>query len=262
MKLAILPFFLLLSLNVFSEKVYFINIKDGDVLKSPFLIQFGLRGKGVAPAGVDVTNTGHHHLLINVDEVDYNLPIPSSDQHLHFGLGQTETNLELPSGKHSLQLVLGDKYHIPHKPPLMSEKIQIDYNFAIDNDFSTFEKNSVDLKFSVNNLITNFGFSEENGEMGDSNVLSNTTLYKFDDNNYLSFGTRRNRKINLTEYYDLVYEYKNDCLTAGIKYRKTYYSDRDAKPTEDLLLTLTLFPLVTLEQDVEQNFYRENDLFN
>ena len=125
MKLAILPFFLLLSLNVFSEKVYFINIKDGDVLKSPFLIQFGLRGKGVAPAGVDVTNTGHHHLLINVDEVDYNLHIPSSDQHLHFGLGQTETNLELPSGKHSLQLVLGDKYHIPHKPPLMSEKIQI-----------------------------------------------------------------------------------------------------------------------------------------
>ena len=125
MKLAILPFFLLLSLNVFSEKVYFINIKDGDVLKSPFLIQFGLRGKGVAPAGVDVTNTGHHHLLINVDEVDYNLPIPSSDQHLHFGLGQTETNLELSSGKHSLQLVLGDKYHIPHKPPLMSEKIQI-----------------------------------------------------------------------------------------------------------------------------------------
>ena len=125
MKLAILPFFLLLSLNVFSEKVYFINIKDGDVLKSPFLIQFGLRGMGVAPAGVDVTNTGHHHLLINVDEVDYNLPIPSSDQHLHFGLGQTETNLELPSGKHSLQLVLGDKYHIPHKPPLMSEKIQI-----------------------------------------------------------------------------------------------------------------------------------------
>ena len=125
MKLAILPFFLLLSLNVFSEKVYFINIKDGDVLKSPFLIQFGLRGKGVAPAGVDVTNTGHHHLLINVDEVDYNLPIPSSDQHLHFGLGQTETNLELPSGKHSLQLVLGDKYHIPHKPPLLSEKIQI-----------------------------------------------------------------------------------------------------------------------------------------
>ena len=98
--------------------------------------------------------------------------------------------------------------------------------------------------------------------MGDSNSVSNSTLLKIDDNNYLTFGTRRNRKLSLTEYYDLVYEYKNDCLTAGFKYRKTYYSDRDAKPTEDLLLTLTLFPLVTLEQNVEQRFYRENDLFN
>ena len=144
----------------------------------------------------------------------------------------------------------------------MSDKVQLDYNFAIDNDLSTFERNEIDLKFSVNNLITNFSFSETNGEMGDSNSISNSTLLKIDDNNYLTFETRRNRKISLTEYYDLVYEYKNDCLTAGFKYRKTYYSDRDAKPAEDLLLTLTLFPLVTLEQNVEQKFYRENDLFN
>ena len=113
------------SLNVFSEKVYFINIQDGDTLQSPFLIQFGLVGKGVAPAGVDRKNTGHHHLLINVDKIDYNMPIPSSAQHLHFGLGQTETNLDLPSGKHILQLVLGDKYHVPHQPPLMSQKIEV-----------------------------------------------------------------------------------------------------------------------------------------
>ena len=144
----------------------------------------------------------------------------------------------------------------------MSEKVQIDYNFAIDNDLTTFEKNSVNLKFSLNNIITEFNFNESNGEMGDSNVVSNKTLYKIDDNNYFTFETRRNRKISLTEYYDLVYEYKNDCLTAGVKYRKTYYSDRDAKPSEDLLLTLTLFPLVTLEQNVEQDFYRNNDLFN
>ena len=128
----------------------------------------------------------------------------------------------------------------------MSEKVQIDYNFAIDNDLTTFENNSVNLKFSLNNIITEFNFNESNGEMGDSNVVSNKTLYKIDDNNYFTFETRRNRKISLTEYYDLVYEYKNDCLTAGVKYRKTYYSDRDAKPSEDLLLTLTLFPLVTL----------------
>ena len=144
----------------------------------------------------------------------------------------------------------------------LNDKVQLGYNFAIDNDLSTFESNDINLKFSLNNLISNFSFSEKNGEMGDSNTISNSTLLKIDDNNYLTFETRRNRKISLTEYYDLVYEYKNDCLTAGFKYRKTYYSDRDAKPTEDLLLTLTLFPLVTLEQDVEQRFYRENDLFN
>ena len=132
----------------------------------------------------------------------------------------------------------------------MSDKVQVDYNFAIDNDLTTFESNQINLKFSLNNLITNFGFSEKNGEMGDSNSISNSTLFKMNDNNYFTFETRRNRKISLTEYYDLVYEYKNDCLTAGFKYRKTYYSDRDAKPTEDLLLTLTLFPLVTLEQNV------------
>tara|TARA_B100000927_G_scaffold226286_1_gene185985 strand:- start:354 stop:743 length:390 start_codon:yes stop_codon:yes gene_type:complete len=116
---------LLLSMNLFSDKVYFINLQNGDVLKSPFLIQFGLSGKGVAPAGVEIANTGHHHLLINVDELDFTKPIPSSKQHLHFGMGQTETFLNLPIGKHKLQLVLGDKYHIPHSPPLVSEIIEI-----------------------------------------------------------------------------------------------------------------------------------------
>jgi len=116
---------LLLSMNLYSDKVYFINLQNGDVLKSPFLIQFGLSGKGVAPAGVEIANTGHHHLLINVDELDFTEPIPSSKQHLHFGMGQTETSLNLPIGKHKLQLVLGDKYHIPHSPPLFSEIIEI-----------------------------------------------------------------------------------------------------------------------------------------
>ena len=110
MKLFLTTLLILVSINVFSEKVYFINLEDGDELKSPFLIQFGLSGKGIAPAGIDVDNTGHHHLLINQNEINYSMPIPSSDQHLHFGLGQTETMLNLPLGKHKLQLVLGDKY--------------------------------------------------------------------------------------------------------------------------------------------------------
>ena len=125
MKLFLTILLTLISINVFSEKVYFINLEDGDELKSPFLIQFGLSGKGIAPAGIDVDNTGHHHLLINQNEINYSMPIPSSDQHLHFGLGQTETMLNLPLGKHKLQLVLGDKYHIPHNPPLVSEIIEI-----------------------------------------------------------------------------------------------------------------------------------------
>ena len=125
MKLFLTILLTLISINVFSEKVYFINLEDGDELKSPFLVQFGLSGKGIAPAGIDVDNTGHHHLLINQNEINYSMPIPSSDQHLHFGLGQTETMLNLPLGKHKLQLILGDKYHIPHNPPLVSEIIEI-----------------------------------------------------------------------------------------------------------------------------------------
>ncbi len=107
------------------ESVYFINIKDGDIVESPVFIQFGLSGKGVAPAGIAKENTGHHHLLINVDDLDLSKSIPSSKNHLHFGGGQTETTINLPSGEHELQLVLGDMYHIPHSKPLISEKITI-----------------------------------------------------------------------------------------------------------------------------------------
>ena len=93
--------------------------------------------------------------------------------------------------------------------------------------------------------------------MGSVNFLKNTTTFNFDDKNYFSFNTRRNRKINLTEYYDLVYEYKNDCLTAGVKYKKTYYEDRDLKPTEDLLFTITLIPITQYEQKIDQSIYRD-----
>ena len=130
-----------------------------------------------------------------------------------------------------------------------SEKLNINYNFALDNDFNTFEYNDFNATFSLNNLVTKFNFIQENGEMGDLSVLENSIKYDIDEKNALSFKTRRNRRLNLTEYYDLVYEYKNDCLTAGIKYKKSYYEDRDLKPTEDLLFTLTLFPLTTYEYE-------------
>ena len=94
--------------------------------------------------------------------------------------------------------------------------------------------------FAVNNFVTNFNYTKEIGEMGEQDFIQNSTSIEIDDNNQLTFSTRRNRKLNLTEFYDLVYEYKNDCLTAGIKY-KTYCEDRDLKPTEDLLLLLHYF---------------------
>ena len=128
-----------------------------------------------------------------------------------------------------------------------SDQLNLNYNFALDNDLKNFEYNDFNATFSINNLVTKFNFIEENGKMGDTNVFESSLAYTLNDNNYLSFKTRRNRKLNLTEYYDLVYEYKNDCLTAGIKYKKSYYQDRDLKPTENLLFTLTLFPLTTYE---------------
>lgn len=109
-------------------KVYFINLKDGDTVKSPVLVQFGLAGMGVAPAGVDdKENTGHHHLIIDeaIEGAELDEPIPADDQHRHFGGGQTETTIELSPGEHSLQLVLGDWSHIPHSPPVMSDRITI-----------------------------------------------------------------------------------------------------------------------------------------
>ena len=85
---------------------------------------------------------------------------------------------------------------------------------------------------------------------GSAHTLSNISSYEIDKNNFISFSTRKNKEINLTEYYDLKYEYKNDCLTAGIKFNKTFYQDNDLKPTENLFFTLTLVPLTTYERSI------------
>ena len=109
-----------------NASVYIISPKDGDTVTNPFKVQFGLSGMGVAPAGVDKPNTGHHHLLIDVNEpLDSSEPIPQDKVHLHFGAGQTETDIELLPGKHTLQLVLGDWSHIPFTPPIVSAVITV-----------------------------------------------------------------------------------------------------------------------------------------
>lgn len=106
-------------------KVYFIEPIDGATVTSPVHIKFGLSGMGVAPAGTDRANTGHHHLIIDAELPALDKHIPADANHKHFGGGQTETNIELSPGKHTLQLLLGDKSHMPHKSAVYSEKITI-----------------------------------------------------------------------------------------------------------------------------------------
>jgi Domain of unknown function (DUF4399) len=105
--------------------VYFVDLKDGATIGPKTTIHFGLHGMGVAPAGSDKTNSGHHHLLIDADLPPLTEPIPSDANHMHFGAGQTEVDLELSPGPHTLQLLLGDKNHIPHTPPVLSERLHV-----------------------------------------------------------------------------------------------------------------------------------------
>lgn len=107
-------------------RVYFIEPVQGATTSKTFKVKFGLTGIGVAPAGANIDNTGHHHLLIDVDELpDMTKPLPASEQVKHFGGGQTEIELTLAPGVHSLQLLLGNYAHIPHDPPVLSKKITI-----------------------------------------------------------------------------------------------------------------------------------------
>ncbi len=130
------------------------------------------------------------------------------------------------------------------------ENVSLSYDFSLDNDFNTFDAHSVNTEISINNFITEFNYLEQSSKFGSSHVLSNKTSYNIDNNNLISFSTRRNREIDLTEYYDFSYEYKNDCLTAGIKYNKTFYQDKDLKPTENLFFTITLIPLTKYESSI------------
>ena len=109
-----------------SAEVYIISPKDGEEVSSPVEVIFGLQGMGIAPAGINFPNTGHHHLLIDLDQLpDLKSGIPADAQHLHFGKGQTQALIELDPGEHSLQLLLGDWMHVPHETPVVLSLIHI-----------------------------------------------------------------------------------------------------------------------------------------
>jgi hypothetical protein len=132
MKWTVALSFLLVSASLWAAtpapqgaEVYFVSPQDGETVSNPVTIRFGLKNMGVAPAGVERENTGHHHLVIDAELPPATSPIPSSENYVHFGAGQTETTVEMKPGKHTLQLVLGDHLHVPFDPVIASGKITI-----------------------------------------------------------------------------------------------------------------------------------------
>ena len=130
----------------------------------------------------------------------------------------------------------------------LNKNINFNYEFSINEDLDQVQYNSLGTTFIKNNFVTTFNYIEENDVIGSTNILENITTFNFKEKNFISFRTRENREIDLTEYYDLIYEYKNDCLVAGIRYNKTYYKDRDLEPTEDYMFSIKLVPLTSIEQ--------------
>ena len=121
--------------------------------------------------------------------------------------------------------------------------VQFDYNYSINNDLDEINMHKFENTFSVNNFVNKFTFYEENNLVGKKSFYENDFTYNLNSNNSLTFKTRENKTDNLTEYYNLIYEYKNDCLTASIRYNKEYYTNNSLKPSEELFFNITLIPL-------------------
>ncbi len=127
-----------------------------------------------------------------------------------------------------------------------NKNFKFDYNFSIDSDFESSNYNLFKTDVSVNKFVTSFEFLQEDDEVGSESYLTNETSYNFNNSNSLKYRTRRNEKTDFTEFYNLIYEYKNDCLTASIQYNKDYYSDNELKPTEEIFFSISIVPLATL----------------
>ena len=124
----------------------------------------------------------------------------------------------------------------------LMDNLNFEYNFMMDNNLDKTNYNSILAGITVNNFVPNFEYLEEKDFVGTTSYVSNTTSYLFDENNSIKFSTRRNREIDLTEFYNLIYQYENDCLKAALEYNKTYYSDSDVKPEDELFFSLTITP--------------------
>ncbi len=127
-----------------------------------------------------------------------------------------------------------------------NKNLKLNYNYSMDSDFKSSNYSLLKTDISVNKFVTSFEFLQEDDEIGNESYLSNETSYNFNNAYSLKYRTRRNKKTDFTEFYNLIYEYKNDCLTASIQYNKDYYSDNDLKPTEEIFFSISIVPLTTL----------------
>ena len=177
---------------------------------------------------------------------DYNLIKKNGTEVLKIGLAQIYRDINeerLPTkskmNTKSSDVVGGIKF-IPNN------YINFNYDFSLDNNLKSSNYNMAKSTISINNFITSFEFLEENNEIGSDSYLSNETTYSFNTSNQLLLRQRSNRKTNLKEFYNLVYQYKNDCLVASIEYNKDYYSDRELKPTEELFFSISIVPFANV----------------
>ena len=177
---------------------------------------------------------------------DYDLKTQENKDFLGFSLGQIYRDIndkKLPTNskmRNKSSDVVGNFNFLPN------DNIKINYDFSADNNLDTINYTKVEAELNINNFLTSFEFLEETNEIGSDSYLLSDIKYKFDDKNSIAYNTRRNRKTNLTEYYNLIYEYKNDCLVAAIEYNKDYYQDRDLKPSEEIFFSLTITPFTSM----------------
>ena len=127
-----------------------------------------------------------------------------------------------------------------------NSNFNFDYNFSVDNDLNSTNYNLIKADLTINKFVTSFEFLQEDDEIGNENHYSNEVKLLLNNSNSLKYRTRRNKKTDLTEYYNLIYEYKNDCLTASIQYNKDYYSDKDLKPNEEIFFTISIMPFSSI----------------
>ena len=216
--------------------------KNTRIINTDNVYSFDRAGQGSAIEGGEALTLGSEYILNNNirDLLKFNIAT-------NF---RTEENRDLPETS-TLGQKTSDTFGYIKLDP--NKNIDIGYKFSLDNNFNTMNYNLFNTTLSVNNFVTSFAYLEEKYDNAKASYLENNTSYTLDENNRIRFDTRKNKLTDLTEFYNLVYEYKNDCLTASIVYNKEYYTNEDLKPNESLLFNITIIPFETFSSQNLKN---------